>query len=285
MVIRGIPLVALLACRHHGHRQRLAALRRERAAARAPTPAVPLGEGGGERGGRVGDALPLALRRFLPRETTLPRVQREAAAAAARCCAVTLVLEAALRGWLRQQQAVAAPPASFDAGRLLYGSAPAQMGAKLDAVRHCAAAAGLHTAEATAGVARWLLRALPESVAVPCGLVQDDEPARYRLPDGTGLQAVSEVVDEKLTIWDGQVLTPGEIDGEFSGASYEPGPWRWGAAEPDPNPSPHNPSPHPRPNSSPSPNPNQVGRGRARVAARPLPARRARAGAVRPLPP
>ena len=68
------------------------------------------------------------------------------------------------------------------------------MGAKLDAVRHCAAAAGLHTAEATAGVARWLLRALPECVAVSCGLAQDDEPARYRLPDGTGLQVRVRVV-------------------------------------------------------------------------------------------
>merc|ERR1719149_627916 len=158
----------------------------------------------------------MALRRFLPLEAMLPRVQREAAAAAAHCCAVSLALEAALRGWLRRQQAVAAPPATFDAGQLLYGTAPPAMEAKLDAVRHCAAAAGLHTPEATAGVARWLLRVLPESVAVPCGLAQPDEPARYRLPDGTGLQAVSEVVDEKLTIWDGQLLTAGEMDGEFS---------------------------------------------------------------------
>ena len=65
------------------YRQRLAPLRRERASARAPPPALTLGDGGG----RIHDVMPVALRRFLPPEATLPRAQREAAAAAAHCCA------------------------------------------------------------------------------------------------------------------------------------------------------------------------------------------------------
>ena len=212
-------------------RQRLAHLRRERAATR--------GGMAEEADSHLFDAVPARLRRLLvPAGPAQMTAQHEAAEKAATCCAVTLALEAAMQEWMRSWyaqhlllQGEAAAPQPAAVSQLLYGTTSAQMDAKLEAVRHCAAAAGLQSAEAMAAVARWLLRALPECVAVPCGEAPPDEHTRYRLPNGNGLEVVSEVKDEKLQIFDGEVMVAGEHDGETSGASYEPGPWKWDAAD------------------------------------------------------
>ena len=53
---------------------------------------------------------------------------------------------------------------------------------------------------------------------------------RWALPDGTGVDCVVEIDDEKETVYDGKVLVGGQYDGQVSGASFEPGPWTWVAS-------------------------------------------------------
>lgn len=117
--------------------------------------------------GRLGSGGGDALGRFLVGPDAL---QASAAAMARTSCAATLRLQLALAEWLQQQAEEAVPPGSFDARRALYGTRPEQMQRKLDAVRYCAAQVGFDWRQAAGRelVAAWLLRELPECVAVPC---------------------------------------------------------------------------------------------------------------------
>lgn len=97
-------------------------------------------------------------------------------------------------------------------------------------------------------VAQWLLRTLPQAEVVPyrvarraaeagrqvrlqpasrhssdCSLLR----CSFRLPCGSAVHCVKEVLDRKPTIFDGEVSVEGRYDGEVSGASYESGPWVW----------------------------------------------------------
>ena len=89
------------------------------------------------------------------------------------------------------------------------------------------AAAALHLLEhapPAAGHAGGVGAAEEEQLPVPAR-------PRWYLPDGSGIDCVTEVEDEKEQIFDGQEMVPkpGELmrDGQVSGASYEPGPWTW----------------------------------------------------------
>jgi len=234
----------------------------------------------------------------------LPDPHAAAAAASAHSCAATLCLRAALAGWLQHKQL----PLSC-----LFSLSPAANSHKLDAVCHCAAAAGLTSRSSRQLVAAWLLREIPEAGAVP----YDEEgepipeggqpdwgappppatptpvaadalhapvpvadlptpaappaaasppaaaappaaaspptpaPALLPLADGTSVDFVGSVhpvpcvgfgsvgsvggcEDQKPAVWDGAAMVRGKYDGEASGASFEPGPWRWDAtAGPD----------------------------------------------------
>ena len=179
-----------------------------------------------------------------------------AAADASHACAATLALQLALLEWLAAAAAhyAAAGPASsigwaagpageFSARRLLYGSAPPQLEAKLRLVAHCEAAASLGE-RAREQVAQWLLAELPDCIVVPfrrrpppaseaaAGEVAEVGGAArvYRLPDGDEVDVVCEVAAEKDAIWDGAEMVGGKYDGEVSGATYERGPWHWSEA-------------------------------------------------------
>ena len=84
-------------------------------------------------------------------------------------------------------------------------------------------------------VAAWLLRELPECIAVPAGEVvappaggaaADDgavtREARWMLPDGTHVDCVTAVPDEKERLYDGAVLVPGTYDGQVRSSSALP---------------------------------------------------------------
>ena len=58
------------------------------------------------------------------------------------------------------------------------------------------------------------------------GGIQVSRP-RWTLPDGTPVDCVVEIDDEKERIFDGTTMVTGTQDGQVSGASFEPGPWTW----------------------------------------------------------
>ena len=203
------------------HELRLRELRCDRAAWRPPSD---------------GEPAPL---RLLLRSTDPHAV---AAPAAAHCCAATLALRVALASWMRERRLAA------DA---LSGKGAEANALKLAAVVHCARAAGIWRGEVL--VAGWLLRELPEAIAVPFDDVTEQvaheaaaaaggapavavergedgwERGRLPLPDGRVAACVVAVPDEKEAVWDGAAMVSGKYDGESSGASFEPGPWRWEA--------------------------------------------------------
>ena len=191
-----------------------------------------------------------------PMGATCRALHDAAAQLAPHTCAVTLALRVALISWVRERTTGAVPAGSFDAPAALLGTRPDQMQWKLDAVRYCASMAGLRrqSPQAMELVASWMLREVPEMVAVPCALaplpigapaaaaaanpvVSGGEygaggapPPRYTLPDGSPLDCVSAVEDEKERIFDGVAMVRGQHEGQVSGASFEPGPWTWEAS-------------------------------------------------------
>ena len=182
-------------------------------------------------------------------------------------CAVTLALRIGLAQWLRRQRDEAVPAGSFSFESALLGSRPEQLRWKLDAVRWCASRAGLRLDRGgNELVAAWMLREIPECLVVPCAILHNESEAlrlaqggaggadgaggaastaaaaaplvnqngevqaqrpRWSLPDGTAVDCVVDLEDEKERIYDGRALVEGQHDGQVSGASYEPGPWTW----------------------------------------------------------
>mgnify|MGYP001982710462 CR=1 FL=1 len=148
-----------------------------------------------------------------------------AAHAASHCCAVHLSLRLALLEWIAEHADAAD---SNWLKRSLYGTRADQLSRKMRLLEHCLGRAELHASDkAREQVANWLLRELPGLVAVPCRRIASAEESRFRLENGNGVELVTSVVDEKELVWDGSAYVAGKNDGEASGASFEPGPWRW----------------------------------------------------------
>jgi hypothetical protein len=232
------------------------------------------------------------LRRFLsaPTDPQCRVLHNTLARSAPHCCAVTLSLRVALALWIRKRTDEALPAGSWSAAHAMFGSRPEQLRWKLDAVRACAAHAGLRLVRGGHElVASWMLRELPECIVVPCAVplpvpppvpppapplalplpggdggggdgdaagdaaggaaggaavaagalvpmvadlqgevqVVRSSPPRWTLPDGTAVECVCSLEDEKERIYDGSTLVAGLHDGQVSGASFEPGPWTW----------------------------------------------------------
>jgi hypothetical protein len=224
----------------------------------------------------------------LPLFALHPDTHAAAAAASAHSCAATLCLRVALVSWLSRKRLPFA---------CLHGTSPPANSLKLEAVSHCAQAAGLTALTSRQLVAAWLLREVPMAVAVPYDEEGEEHhgqqlqptwapldgdapptpatpvaPPAFLVPlptaaaaaaaaaahaptlaasptpaapspaspfapapellsliDGTRVGFIGATEDQRQAVWDGAVMVRGKYDGEASGASFEPGPWRYDA--------------------------------------------------------
>ena len=198
------------------YRQRLAECTADRLARRAPDADLPLVTAGlsPQMTGYIA-AAPASVRPFLVPSGMPSQQQREAAAGlAAHCCAVTLTLRLSLQEWFRRRIEGAAPP-SFAIETVFLGGSPEALANKLDAVRFCGASAGLNTRASLERVAQWMLREIPCAGPVPCGIDPGGgggggAASAHTLPDGQRVSVVTTVLDEKSSIFDGELFVQGK---------------------------------------------------------------------------